>query len=176
MNEAEEMVEIDDPLYQKTVDLLGGFGRFRTARLQQVYCIGWNRASRIMDRLKAAGLIVLVDEDRGYYEAAPAPQGLTGQGEGAAASIPLDLVALARETGLRSFLQGVNATDARVLLGRFVSAVDAARAAGATDDAVLAQAKRLHAAAALAADPQSPASWDSLCGPAQSQWVLRVPR
>ncbi|CAG9256088.1 hypothetical protein PCAR4_40216 [Paraburkholderia caribensis] len=56
--------------------------------------------------------------------------------DGAAPLDPHKLLEIARETGLRSFLHGVNATDARTILERYQSAVDDHRASLRTSAAL----------------------------------------
>ena len=51
----------------------------------------------------------------------------------AQASEPIDVLEIARETGLRSYLHGVNAMEARVILQRFVDGLPAASAPASTD-------------------------------------------
>lgn len=255
MSETSDLVEVvDDPLYLQTVQMVGGFGRFRLNRLQHLFNIGFNRASRIMDRLKEAGLIVAVGpEGGGYYEPAPKPgaevqlgkfghhpspaldfmleveaienelvdlaaglaptmdlparvaaalefkvggdpgavaakNGLRalvaerakeqafGTGQKEVLLNPLDLVALARESGLRGHLHGLNTTDCRVLLGRFVAALDAARQAGASQDLALERARRLHAASEQEMHAEHPVAWDLLCPSLQAHWLEKSQR
>lgn len=49
--------------------------------------------------------------------------------------VPVDVLEIARESGLRSFLHGVNAMEARIILQRFVDALPVGPAAGDAQNA-----------------------------------------
>lgn len=57
----------DDPLYQRIVPLLPGFGEFRVGLLQSQFLIGYNRASRLLEKLEKDGLIQGSPDERGGY-------------------------------------------------------------------------------------------------------------
>ena len=74
MHETEHMqgAQSDDPLYQRVQPMLPGFGKFRVDQIQRTFLIGYNRASRLLERLQRDGLVVEVPDERGgYYVAAP---------------------------------------------------------------------------------------------------------
>jgi DNA segregation ATPase FtsK/SpoIIIE-like protein len=74
MSDTEHMqgAQSDDPLYRLLVPLLPGLGRFRVAAIQRSFMIGYNRASRLMERLEKEGHIKEVPDERGgYFVATP---------------------------------------------------------------------------------------------------------
>lgn len=62
----------DDPLYGRLRPLLPALGAFRVASIQRRFLIGYNRASRLLERLEKEGLVKQVPDERGGYFVAAA--------------------------------------------------------------------------------------------------------
>lgn len=69
MSEIDRMIgqESDDPLYSKLLPMVVALGEFRVDRIQRTFLIGYNRASRLMERLEKEGHIQEFPDERGGY-------------------------------------------------------------------------------------------------------------
>ena len=72
----------------------------------------------------------ILDEANEALEVATPPASAQDDAKDESERGPVDVLEIARETGLRSYLHGVNAMEARMLLQRFVDALPLAPAAG----------------------------------------------
>ncbi|WP_447988389.1 hypothetical protein [Achromobacter spanius] len=114
----------------------------------------------------------------------PIPTGATGEDGGAKngqAGGPVDVLEIARETGLRSYFHGVNAMEARVILQRFVDALPVVAAPAAGDaldskpDWVACESRRPWVTNSLKASAQKLRGKESRCRTAYTKDFYGIP-